>query len=297
MKRDGRSVAAAGVAVGLWLALTVTAADPPKGLVLHFNFDQPNAGEGVADQSGKSNNGRLSGAKWTAAGKQGGGCQLAPAESAIRVAGGPSLALKQATFAVWFKTSRADAVWRAILDRRAGVDRGYALGIGDGGAATGPGSQGKLVFSVGGDTHCLSDVAVADGAWHHGAVTWDGETLRMYVDGLPQKQSASSRPDSLAVAADLTLGLNGSSASTWPKVKAKAESLDGAIDELMIFNRALTAPEVKAVVAAVDPSAGKPRFSKQQVAGRLRQLKLLFDEGLITEDFYARKVAECEAAR
>ena len=28
-----------------------------------------------------------------------------------------------------------------------------------------------------------------------------------------------------------------------------------------------------------------------------RQLKLLFEDGLLTEDFYARKVAECEAAQ
>ena len=51
------------------------------------------------------------------------------------------------------------------------------------------------------------------------------------------------------------------------------------------------------MVSAVDPSAVKPKFSKQQVAGRPRQLELLFEEGLLTEDFHARKVVECEAAR
>jgi len=56
-----------------------------------------------------------------------------------------------------------------------------------------------------------------------------------------------------------------------------------------------TAP-TKPPVAAVDPATGKPKFTKQQVAGRLRQLKLLFEDGLLTEDFYDRKVAECEAA-
>ena len=43
--------------------------------------------------------------------------------------------------------------------------------------------------------------------------------------------------------------------------------------------------------------AAKPTFTKGQVTGRLRQLKSLFEEGLLTDDFYARKVAECEAAR
>jgi hypothetical protein len=43
--------------------------------------------------------------------------------------------------------------------------------------------------------------------------------------------------------------------------------------------------------------APKPKFTRQQVAGRLRQLKLLFDEGLLTDEFNQKKVAECEAAQ
>lgn len=43
--------------------------------------------------------------------------------------------------------------------------------------------------------------------------------------------------------------------------------------------------------------AAKPKFTKQQVASRLRQLKLLYEEGLLTDDFYADKVAECEAVQ
>jgi hypothetical protein len=40
----------------------------------------------------------------------------------------------------------------------------------------------------------------------------------------------------------------------------------------------------------------KPRFTKQQVAYRLRQLKRLYGEGMFTDEFYCDKVAECEAA-
>ncbi|MHB1033648.1 MAG: hypothetical protein ACYC35_15445 [Pirellulales bacterium] len=47
----------------------------------------------------------------------------------------------------------------------------------------------------------------------------------------------------------------------------------------------------------VDPAQGAPKFTKQQAAGRLRQLKLLFEEGLLTDDFYLRKVAQCEVAQ
>lgn len=55
--------------------------------------------------------------------------------------------------------------------------------------------------------------------------------------------------------------------------------------------KAIPAP---AVAAKRAPEGVK--FTKQQVGGRLRQLKWLFEEWLITDEFYARKVAECEGA-
>ncbi|MCX7824324.1 MAG: PPC domain-containing protein [Verrucomicrobiae bacterium] len=38
------------------------------------------------------------------------------------------------------------------------------------------------------------------------------------------------------------------------------------------------------------------KFSKNQVAGRVRQIRSLFEEGLLTDDFYCEKIAECGAA-
>lgn len=40
-----------------------------------------------------------------------------------------------------------------------------------------------------------------------------------------------------------------------------------------------------------------PKFTKQQVAGRLKELRFLFDEGMLTDEFYGEKVAECEASQ
>jgi len=48
--------------------------------------------------------------------------------------------------------------------------------------------------------------------------------------------------------------------------------------------------------ASSNAVVSKPKFTKQQIAGRLRQLKLLFEEGMLTDEFYSKKVAECEAA-
>jgi len=58
-----------------------------------------------------------------------------------------------------------------------------------------------------------------------------------------------------------------------------------------------SAPETNAVVTTNSPAAAKPKFTKQQIAGRLRELKLLFEDGLLTDDFYDQKVADCEAGR
>jgi len=293
MKRPRFSVVLPCLAAGLCLASVAApgarAADPPKGLVLHLSFEQAGTDGAVADRSGQKNNGKAAGAKWIAAGKQGGGCELAPRAGYVQVPDSESLHLKQATFAVWFKTSTLDAVWRRILDKRA--DQGFALSIG-GDSKDAP-SRGKLAFVVNGSPPCLSDNVVADGTWHHGAATFDGENLRLYVDGAPQRQAVPLHGEIAANADEITVGMN----RTNPSPQEKDRSFEGVLDDVMIFSRALSADEIKALVVAVDPLAGKPKFTKQQVAGRLRQLKLLYEEGLLTDEFYLRKVRECEAGQ
>jgi hypothetical protein len=51
------------------------------------------------------------------------------------------------------------------------------------------------------------------------------------------------------------------------------------------------------VTISTNLPAAKPKFTKQQIAGRLRELKLLFEEGLLTDDFFEVKVAECDVAQ
>jgi hypothetical protein len=61
---------------------------------------------------------------------------------------------------------------------------------------------------------------------------------------------------------------------------------------VVVASTAATNSPTTSTNSAVD----KPKFTKQQVESRLRQLKRLFEEGLLTDDFYEEKVAECEAA-
>jgi hypothetical protein len=53
------------------------------------------------------------------------------------------------------------------------------------------------------------------------------------------------------------------------------------------------APSTPAPAGAKEPE--KPKFTKQQVESRLRQLRILYEDWLLTDEFYLRKIAECEA--
>lgn len=66
-----------------------------------------------------------------------------------------------------------------------------------------------------------------------------------------------------------------------------------AIDSKPRRNRDKTAPATPPAGSTVR----KAKFTKEQVAGRLRELDRLFDEGLLSQDFYNQNVAECEAGQ
>lgn len=288
MKRNGFNGAMVRIAMGLFLAFAVEpdtpAADFPQGLMLHFNFDQVYTGGVITDQTGR-NNGRSFGANGTAAGKQGGACEFTSTGSYIKVADSPSLNPTQATFAVWFKTSIPDSTERYIFEKQ--IDHGYALIIAGESTDKDGKNKGKLCAAVNGQ-RCLSDGVVTDGAWHHGAATFDGENLKLYLDGQLQKQVVSWRGEIAANTNELTIGMNRSN----PAPREKGRSFGGAIDDLMIFNHVLTDVEIKAVIASA-----KPKFTREQVARRLADLKELLDRGLILQDFYDRKVKECEVTQ
>lgn len=266
--------------IGL-MAAGAAAADLPPGLVLRFTCDEfRNGGTVLPDATGSNNNGRVTGAKWSPAGRLGGGCEFSGKNSSVQVPHAPSLKCQRATVCLWFKALSAGAADRALIEK--GAEDGFALYLA--GGTQKEARKGKLRASVNG-LDCLSDAAVADNAWHHGAFTCDGEGVKLYVDGTLQKQTASGRRDLAANTHDLTLGLSRSA----PANRAKDMAFEGVLDEVMLFNRALTEAELKDVIAAT-----RPKFTKQQVERRLKELKDLLDRGLILQDFYERKVKECE---
>jgi len=275
-----RSFALRAAAVGLLLlARVVPAAELPSGVVLHFNMDEIHAGA-FLDLVTSNAIGHVTNARIALQGKLNGACEFAYKNSYVQVPDAPALNPKQVTMALWLKTGKDAWVMRYLLEK--GAERGYSLSIAGGGKEN-P-RKGKLRATVNG-RDCFSDAPVTDDLWHHAAATYDGQTLKLYVDGVLQKQTVSVHGEIAANSHSLTLGMNRST----PSGQEKEVSFEGAMDEVLVFNRALDETEIKRLLSAV-----KPKFTKQQVARRLVELKDLLNRGLILQDFYDRKVQECE---
>jgi signal peptidase len=76
----------------------------------------------------------------------------------------------------------------------------------------------------------------ADADWHHVAMTWDGAALRLYIDGDPADGlQAPGTPRTTATAA--TIG------------HVDDDSMVGDVDEVAIFDRALSNAEIAALYA------------------------------------------------
>lgn len=128
-------------------------------------------------------------------------------------------------------------------------------------------SDQKVTFSldIGGWGDHWSNAVVPTNQWSHVAGTYDGSKVRIYINGLPDADYG--RTGSIASSADeLTLGF-----------RTYDEAYNGLIDEVEIFNRALSAKEIAAIYNA--GSMGKCRLP-DDISGL--RLWLRADSGVIT---------------
>jgi hypothetical protein len=260
-----------------------TAIALPDGLLLHYGFDNDGEKNTISDSSGSKLHGKRFRGRWFSDGKSGGGYQFWGKGCHITGPQSDTLRFKQTTFALWFKTDRSDPDGFPLIHHM--VDgKGVSLGLS--GDSKVKFSRGRIAFSIDGCPPVLSNYVLTDGAWHHAAGTYDGKHLRLYIDGKPQKQTATAPALNVPDAPVLI--------ATSPEATKTKRTLFGNMDEVMIFNRALTPEEIKKMVTDIDPEAGKLLFTKKQIQGRLKQLERLYKEGLLRKDFYERKVNECD---
>jgi Concanavalin A-like lectin/glucanases superfamily len=124
---------------------------------------------------------------------------------------------------------------------------GYALRGGAGGTIT-------FTVSIGGTFRsAVSTATVPTGGWHHVAGTFDGQQLIVYIDG-NQVASAAVKGDGEAGGAiDPAAGTNllVAADSFYPN-----DQFSGAVDEVRVYQRALSAAEIAAQYAAASPVVG-----------------------------------------
>lgn len=265
----------------------------PGGLVLYMPFDAPPTNGVVRDESGTGNDGWAEGAQWIPKGGYTGGAyrfSITNVDDRIVVPDSDTLGAQYVTLSAWVLSSRVSGLPGKILDK----DRrkGYSLGLGQKNNS----NRGLLEFSISWDTGALSSRGVCDGRWHHVAGTYDGQICRLYVDGAMVMQRSTPVPGPIPRNHwDLCIGN-----SVVEYEGGTFSSFDGLIDEVRVYNRALSAAEIQALASATKASAilssvsssSDGSASRQTAAERIKQAKELLDQGILSKEDYDKKVKD-----
>ncbi|HLZ54003.1 MAG TPA: LamG-like jellyroll fold domain-containing protein, partial [Verrucomicrobiae bacterium] len=219
---------------------------PPAGLVSWW------PGEGNADDIVGTNNGTLVDGVTFAAGRVGQAFHLDGTNQYVQIADSPSLKPANVSVEAWVKldtlvTPGANIPGQEVIvfkkNTRNGNFEGYTL-LKD--RVFGRDCFSFAIASAGGlQVHALSSTIPQVGAWYHLVGTYDGTTLRLYVNGELEGSAYAGFP--------LDYGTRpvffGRTGEFW------VANFGGSIDEVSIYSRALAADEVQSLYHA--GSAGK----------------------------------------
>ena len=216
-------IAGNGVSVTVHAAATSMA-----GLVAAYNFDQ-GSGTTLTDLSGSGNNGIISGATWTAGRSGGGALSFNGSTSIVTIANAASLQLTTGmTLEAWVRPAALND-WEAILYKpRSATGLTYAL-YGTDGASRPPSGYVGLGST---ESSVVGPSQLALNGWSHLALTYDGATETLYVNGIAVSSVSviGSMQNSTGA---LTLGNDN-----------LGEAFAGLIDDVRIYSRALTPTEI-----------------------------------------------------
>ena len=246
--------AGASVAPGSAVALVISSGAPVTppatgGLVMALGFEEA-SGNVVTDSSAAPMNGTL-GAGATAPTRVAGG----KFGRALSFDGGDSVAIADVTASkldltngmtleAWVNPSSMNGWESVVYKERGGVGTGllsYALYAHDGGTSTPP--AGYVRTSAGGPDRGIQAISrLPLNTWSHIAVTYAsaagvGSTLRVYVNGA--LVSTVTGPNQNILAGNNSLRIGNSNAPV-------SEGFNGLIDEVRIYNRALSGAEITA---------------------------------------------------
>jgi len=201
----------------------------------------------MQDMSGNGNNGQLISMSTTTSGVIGktgsalrfNGAATLAASSYITMTNSSSLNTSYGTISVWAKSNLSGAALVSLSRSAHIVNR----------KNTNPGTFNIQNNFVTGDIRCQISLAASPGTsnlvespnvldtkWHHYACTYDGTTEILYVDGVNVASASVSGTLDTASANVVTIGTHPTADNgTW----------NGFIDQVRIYNRALSANEVK----------------------------------------------------
>jgi hypothetical protein len=203
---------------------------PAQGLVAAYGFEEA-SGKQVTDASGNANHGTIAGATRITTTQFGKALKFNGTNGWITVNDNASLDLTTGmTLEAWVYPTVWMSGWATVvMKERTGAEI-YSLYANDGG------SRPNTAVSVGGAEQILSIGShLPTNTWTHLAATYDGTNQKLYVNGV----LAGSRPQAGTVAtSDGKLRIGGN--SVW------GEYFTGYIDEVRIYNRALTQAEISA---------------------------------------------------
>jgi hypothetical protein len=199
-----------------------------SGLVAAYGFEEA-SGTTATDTSGKGNNGTLQGAARTANGRFGRALSFDGVNDWVTVADAASLDSTRVTVEAWVYPTTLSGWRTTVLKERAG---GLVYGLYAHDNAPNP---AMTIAMSGVDQSASGSASLPLNTWTHLAATYDGTTIRLFVNGV----QAGTRAVSGSLAAStgpLRIGGN----AVW------GEYFSGRIDEVRIYNRALSAAEIQA---------------------------------------------------
>lgn len=153
------------------------------------------------------------------------------------------LAPSNITVSLWFKASGTVGTFNYLFAREGALYGSYMLRYTSSNKFNG--FLGFASNQYNGDITSSSTFTLTD--WHHVALTYDQTNIKLYVDGVEEYSAAETR------AIDYTPSTSYGTDNTYIGKGTFADNAEGLIDEVAIFNSALSGSDITAIYNSGTP--------------------------------------------
>jgi hypothetical protein len=231
----------------IWISFMVSSAGAQSGLIADWPLSSTSAVDIVSGVVGNVLNPAGYGQ-----GQQ--GSALSPNGSWLQVteAGGVSGAR---TLTAWVYLNSATGYGAMLMAGGDSVSGDFFGITGTSGGCASSGQYHLYVHHLGASCY-VSNISLQPNTWSHVAVTWDGaSTLQFYVNGSPS-QPLSGAFYGYGLSTYTIGGSNNARGGT-----TDSSTLDGLLDDVRIYNRALSQAEIQSVMNPPASQVATPTFS------------------------------------